>query len=80
MPAISIGSAYCGGWEDPIKDAKVPHSMMGKTGRVHAGVMFWIVRGLPVKRKKYCPTAQRNVIAAYVQKKTRIVTINQYPQ
>ncbi len=48
---MRIGSAWFGGWEGERREASVPQSMMGKTGRIHAGVIDWIVKGLPVKRK-----------------------------
>lgn len=80
IPAIKIGYAASTGWVPPINEARVPHNMMGNTGRIHAGVMDWIVSGFPVKRKKYCPTATQKVRAAYTQKKTLRVTSNQVPQ
>lgn len=79
MPATKIGRAWSGGWVLPMSEARVPHNMIGKTGRIQAGVMDWIVKGLPVKRKKYCPTATQNVMAAYIQNSTRMVTMSQGP-
>jgi hypothetical protein len=37
-PAIRIVNAYFGGCEEPNKEARVPHSMTGKTGKIQAGV------------------------------------------
>ena len=64
MPAIKIGRAFSAGCEETISDAKVPHNIAGNTGKIQAGVKFWIVMGFPVKRKKYWPTATQNMQAA----------------
>ncbi len=77
MPATSMGRACLGGWEGAISAATVPQSIVGKMGRIQAGVIDWMVRGLPVKRKKYCPIAMQNVSAKYIQNRTRRTTTSQ---
>ena len=79
IPATMIGRPWGEGWDFPISEARVPQSIIGKTGRIQAGVMDWIVKGLPVKRKKYCPTATQKVQAAYIQNSILIVTTSHGP-
>lgn len=55
--------AKCGGCEGEITAAMVPLSMIGKTGRIQAGVIDWRVSGLPVKSRWYCKTAVEKVTA-----------------
>ena len=52
-PAIIIGIACCGGCDPAIVEATVPLSMTGNTGKIHAGVIDCIVKGLPVNRRWY---------------------------
>ena len=53
--------------------------MIGKIGKIQAGVMDCIVKCRPVKRRWYWKIAVRNVSATYIQNRIRIVTISQAP-
>jgi hypothetical protein len=46
-----------------ISVAIVALSMIGKTGKIHAGVMLWTVKRGPTKRARYWKTADRNARA-----------------
>ena len=35
---MRMGIAWCEGWDPAVAEATVPDSMIGKTGRIHAGV------------------------------------------
>lgn len=53
--------------------------MIGKTGRIQAGVMDCKVRGFPVKSKWYCSTAVIKVAATYIQNKIRDTVVSHVP-
>lgn len=79
IPATRMGSAYSGGCEEPTKEARVPLSNIGKAGMTTAGLRDRIVRSLPEKKRRHCPTATRNAHAVLIQNNTRRVVINHAP-
>ena len=62
--------------------AKSPPSMIGKIGRIQAGVMLWIVRRRAGAENKcrYCNTAEMKASDTYIQSVTLIAVANQGPQ
>ena len=57
-------------------EATVPLSITGKTGRIQAGVIDCIIRGFPVNGTWYRKIAVVNLIATYIQKRTRSETMS----
>ena len=62
-PATMTGIRCDGDSEGAISVAIVALSIMGKTGRIQAGVMDWMVRCGPAKRSRYWDTAARKAKA-----------------
>ncbi len=75
-----IGIAKWAGWEVAIAEATVPDNMTGKIGRIHPGVIEFIVKCFPVNSRWYWKIAMRKVTTTYIQKSTRSTTGNQGPE
>jgi hypothetical protein len=60
MPPTTIVQQSSNGWPGATMLAKRPPRIIGKMGRIQAGVMLWIVRRLTgaEKRWKYWRTAE----------------------
>lgn len=80
-PAITIVIALPTGWVEATIPANVPESNNGKTGKIHAGVIPWMVNRVAgaANRCKYCRPELQKAIAMYIQNRTRIVCTNHSP-